>query len=95
MALQFKGGSARDIRIASGGEDARRRDWLKNREYRLQEALKNGEVEMALGWVSDIQGSAKPGDVNPTKLEAITIALREAKSAITRAQNDARKIVTS
>lgn len=81
--------------VPVSGEDARRRDWLRNREYRLQQALSNGEVELALGWVSDMQASAKPGDVNPTKLEAVRNALREAKSAIAVAQNAAKKIVAS
>lgn len=90
MAVKYQGG-----RAVPTGADARIKDWLRNREHRLQEALRNGEVELALGWVSDIQGSAKPGDVNPTKLEAITNAFREAKSAIAKAQTAAQKVVTS
>jgi hypothetical protein len=90
-AMKVQGGRM----VPAGGEDARRKDWLRNREYRLQEALKSGQVELALGWVSDIQGSAKPGDVNPEKLQTITNALREAKSAIAKAENAARKVVTS
>jgi hypothetical protein len=91
MAMKVQGGKMVPVK---GGADAKRIDWLKNREFRLKEALKSGNVEMALGWVSDIQASAKPGDVNPTKLEIITQALREAKSAIARAENAANRVVT-
>lgn len=81
--------------VPLGRDTIARRDWLRNREYRLQEALRRGAVEEALGWVSDIQSSAKPGDVNPEKLQTITNALREAKSAVAKAENAAKKIVAS
>jgi hypothetical protein len=90
MAMKVEGGRM----VPLSRDVVARRDWLRNREFRLQEALKSGKVDEALQWISEIQGSAKPGDVNPTKIEAVVKALRESKSAIAMAQNSAQRIVT-
>jgi muramidase (phage lysozyme) len=90
MAMKVEGGRM----VPLSRDVVARRDWLRNREFRLQEALKLGKVDDALQWISEIQASAKPGDVNPTKIEAVVKALRESKSAIAMAQNSAQRIVT-
>jgi DNA-binding transcriptional regulator LsrR (DeoR family) len=90
MAMKVEGGRM----VPLSRDVVARRDWLRNREFRLQEALKLGKVDEALGWVLDIQGSAKPGDVNPEKIGAVVKALREAKSLISMAANSAQRIVT-
>lgn len=75
------------------GEDAKRKSWLKNRQYRLQQALENGEVELALNWISDIRASAKPGDISYEKLESLRQSIGQAKTLITKAQNDVKNLV--
>ena len=89
MALQFKGGqSIATERMRPLSKDVvARLDWMRQREARLKDALRTGEVEQARQWISDIVETAKPGEYNVEAVAGIQKALRDAASAITQAQS--------
>lgn len=73
---------------------AARKDWLRQREVRLKSQLSQGDLRAAQGTLSEILESAKPGDINPTKAEALQKMLREAMTMVERVQGFSGGIVT-
>ena len=86
MALEFKGGSAFPRMLPLSKDTVVRLQWLRQREARLKAALDSGDLEGASQSLSELMQSAKPGDYNPTKAEAVQKAIQEARQALNRAQ---------
>ena len=86
MAVKYQGGQA--VRMQPLGKDQiARLHWLRNREIRLKDQLRTGELEQAAQTLSEILESAKPGDYNVTKAEALRNAMRAATEALNKVRS--------
>lgn len=54
MAVKYQGGKA----VPVSGEDVRRKGWLRQRELRLKDHLRVGEIDLAAQVLSEILESA-------------------------------------
>ena len=83
MAMKVQGGRM----VPLSRDVVARKDWLRQREARLKDNLRTGTIEEAAWTLSEIMESAKPGDVNPTKAQAIKKAIDDARKALNAARS--------
>ena len=81
MAVRYVGGEIREMEKLTT-DVIRRRAWLRQREMRLKDQLRTGEIEQAAFTLSEIISSARPGDINQTKADGMKNAIQNAIKAL-------------
>ena len=83
MAIRFEGGRAVNISInAVDADKVRRIQWIRQRERRLKDQLRAGEVDAAQFTMREILETAKPGDLNHLKADGMNNAINNALKAL-------------
>lgn len=81
MAVRYVGGEIREMEKLTT-DVIQRRAWLRQREMRLKDQLRTGEIELAAFTLSEIISSARPGDINQTKADGMKNAIQNAIKAL-------------
>lgn len=86
MALKFQGGQANEKMLPLRKDVVARLNWLRQRELRLKDQLRTGEIELAAQTISEILETAQPGDINQFKAEGMQNAIHNAIKAMNAAR---------
>ena len=81
MAVRYVGGEIREMEKLTT-DVIQRRAWLRQREMRLKDQLRTGEIELAAFTLSEIISEARPGDINQTKADGMKNAIQNAIKAL-------------